>query len=110
MISDEDQLISEWQWLLSFSAAIKAAEALTRRTPFPESFKILNKDTRNSTPVAMVRKLNIYKHQAPREFIKFARRQGTDKSSVLRNTTMKYQILNGYFLFITAIYSNINQS
>ncbi|XP_062621584.1 probable E3 ubiquitin-protein ligase HERC1 [Saccostrea cucullata] len=40
-------VIPEWQWLLSFSAAVKSAEALSNRTPFPESFRMLNKDTRS---------------------------------------------------------------
>ncbi|XP_069137757.1 probable E3 ubiquitin-protein ligase HERC1 isoform X1 [Argopecten irradians] len=50
---DQDLLVPEWQWLLSFSAAIKSADALTRRTQFPDSFKILNKDTRNGGCVPM---------------------------------------------------------
>nr|XP_022329995.1 probable E3 ubiquitin-protein ligase HERC1 isoform X2 [Crassostrea virginica] len=40
-------VIPEWQWLLSFSAAVKSAEALSNRTPFPESFRMLNKDTQS---------------------------------------------------------------
>ncbi|XP_021370838.1 probable E3 ubiquitin-protein ligase HERC1 isoform X1 [Mizuhopecten yessoensis] len=50
---DQDLLVTEWQWLLSYSAAIKSADALAQRTPFPDSFKRLNKDTRNGGSVPM---------------------------------------------------------
>ncbi|KAJ8304108.1 hypothetical protein KUTeg_017691 [Tegillarca granosa] len=47
---DLELLVPEWQWLLSFSAAMKSAESIIKRTPFPESFLLLNKDTREGHP------------------------------------------------------------
>lgn len=37
-------LVQEWQWLLSFSAAIRSASALTNGRGFPRSFMLLKKD------------------------------------------------------------------
>ncbi|KAJ8304849.1 hypothetical protein KUTeg_018432 [Tegillarca granosa] len=50
VIADLELLVPEWQWLLSFSAAMKSAESIIKRTPFPESFLLLNKDTREGHP------------------------------------------------------------
>ncbi|ESP05641.1 hypothetical protein LOTGIDRAFT_181433 [Lottia gigantea] len=30
--------VSEWQWLLNYSTAVKSCDALTKRSPFPQSF------------------------------------------------------------------------
>lgn len=46
-VNSRELVIPEWQWLLSFSSAVKSAEALSNRTAFPESFRMLNKDTRS---------------------------------------------------------------
>ncbi|XP_048738015.2 probable E3 ubiquitin-protein ligase HERC1 isoform X3 [Ostrea edulis] len=46
-VNTQDLVNPEWQWLLSFSAAVKSAEALSNRSPFPDSFRMLNKDTRS---------------------------------------------------------------
>ncbi|KAK7467957.1 hypothetical protein BaRGS_00036800 [Batillaria attramentaria] len=36
-----ERLVSEWQWLLSFSTAIKSAARLLHREPFPPAFRFL---------------------------------------------------------------------
>ncbi|KAL8615069.1 hypothetical protein ACOMHN_013603 [Nucella lapillus] len=36
-----DRLVSEWQWLLSFSTALQSAAALLQRRPFPATFRLL---------------------------------------------------------------------
>ncbi|XP_076465936.1 putative E3 ubiquitin-protein ligase HERC1 isoform X3 [Babylonia areolata] len=36
-----DRLVPEWQWLLSFSTALKSAAALLQRQPFPPTFRLL---------------------------------------------------------------------
>ncbi|KAK3583560.1 hypothetical protein CHS0354_026149 [Potamilus streckersoni] len=44
--SDEEapHLVPEWQWLLSYSTALRTSETLTKRTPLPKSFYRLNTD------------------------------------------------------------------
>ncbi|KAH9513367.1 putative E3 ubiquitin-protein ligase herc1 [Bulinus truncatus] len=42
--SDLEHLVKEWQWLLTYSCAIKSADALLHRQSFPPTFKLLNKE------------------------------------------------------------------
>jgi hypothetical protein len=52
-----ERLVPEWQWLLSYSAALKAASALLHRTPFPATFRLLARsaveDTQDEAYVSM---------------------------------------------------------
>lgn len=43
-VSDLEHIVKEWQWLLIYSCAIKSADALLHRQPFPQTFKLLNKE------------------------------------------------------------------
>ncbi|XP_052100156.1 probable E3 ubiquitin-protein ligase HERC1 isoform X2 [Mytilus californianus] len=49
-VNNIERLVPEWQWLLSFSTALKSTEALTKRTQFPESFKLLNREMTERRP------------------------------------------------------------
>lgn len=62
-LSARELVIPEWQWLLSFSSAVKSAEALSNRTAFPESFRMLNKDTRSCQAQSWVRNQIFYKRE-----------------------------------------------
>ncbi|BFZ01051.1 hypothetical protein BsWGS_04090 [Bradybaena similaris] len=42
--TDLEHIVKEWQWLLIYSCAIKSADALLQRQPFPQTFKLLNKE------------------------------------------------------------------
>ncbi|XP_035829751.1 probable E3 ubiquitin-protein ligase HERC1 isoform X3 [Aplysia californica] len=39
-----EHIVKEWQWLLSYSCAIKSADALLRRQQLPPTFRLLNKE------------------------------------------------------------------
>lgn len=54
MVLDLERLVPEWQWLLSFATALKSTEALTRRSPFPESFNLLNREIADRRPETLV--------------------------------------------------------
>ena len=40
-----ERLVPEWQWLLSFSTALKSAAALLQRHPFPPAFRLLARNS-----------------------------------------------------------------
>ncbi|XP_059169765.1 probable E3 ubiquitin-protein ligase HERC1 isoform X3 [Physella acuta] len=42
--SDMEHIVKDWHWLLSYACAIKSADSLLRRQPFPPTFKLLNKE------------------------------------------------------------------
>ncbi|KAH9513368.1 putative E3 ubiquitin-protein ligase herc1 [Bulinus truncatus] len=44
IVGDLEHLVKEWQWLLTYSCAIKSADALLHRQSFPPTFKLLNKE------------------------------------------------------------------
>ncbi|GFS09040.1 HECT and RLD domain-containing E3 ubiquitin protein ligase family member 1 [Elysia marginata] len=42
--SGKDHIAKEWQWLLSYSCAVKSTNSLLKRQAFPQTFKLLNKE------------------------------------------------------------------
>ncbi|KAK3097022.1 hypothetical protein FSP39_005665 [Pinctada imbricata] len=49
-IEDQELLLPEWQWLLTYATLIRSADALVQRSTFPDSFRYLNKDTKDCRP------------------------------------------------------------
>ncbi|XP_067667414.1 probable E3 ubiquitin-protein ligase HERC1 [Haliotis asinina] len=46
-----NNLVSEWQWLLTYSTTLKTSAALASRKPIPETFKILKRDSEDANSV-----------------------------------------------------------
>ena len=44
LLPGKDNIAKEWQWLLSYSCAVKSTNSLLRRQAFPQTFKLLNKE------------------------------------------------------------------
>ena len=39
-LNDDNLVVPEWSWLHGFATAVRAADALTYRKPFPEEFTL----------------------------------------------------------------------
>lgn len=47
-LNSDSTVVPEWDWLRDFALAVRTADALTYRMPFPEEFSVLEDETLDS--------------------------------------------------------------